>query len=180
MDVIDLQTTCTTYACCQKYLSKDGKVKIQLWFGLWCLIMRHQIWCRLAINMNSDSYCSVLEADLNGFVLSTVGGTFLFQYGIATCQTSSPTKPRLDAKDLVTTPWPAKLQELNPIGNLWSRLARSLYKNQRQFDTGDELEKCILESWSNISLIIIRSFFQFMQTRYVAAINNGGKICAIK
>ena len=45
--------------------------------------------------------------------------------------------------------WPAKPADLNIIENVWSILARAVYKYARQFETLDDLKECLLIEWRN-------------------------------
>lgn len=46
--------------------------------------------------------------------------------------------------------WPAKRSDLNPIDNLWGILSRSVYVNQRQLHSIEELQHYVTQCWEEM------------------------------
>lgn len=116
-------------------------------------------------------YCNALE------FIQKVGHTFIFQRENATCHTSDITKNWSDTNYFDTLPWLAKSSDSNLVQNIWCILAPSVYKNQHQFTTFDDLETCMLQIWNNNSLSTVRELYLSLRTECVSDRENGrGKV----
>lgn len=71
--------------------------------------------------------------------------------------------------------WPAKSPDMNIIENVWSILAREVYKEGRQFNNKDELKKAITAAWQNIPQAKIESLYDSLPRRIIALHDAKGK-----
>jgi len=54
---------------------------------------------------------------------------------------------------------------LNPMENIWSKLARKVYQNNMQYQTVNELQTAILQGWTEIDECIRKSLINSMANR---------------
>lgn len=71
--------------------------------------------------------------------------------------------------------WPAKSSDMNIIENVWSILAREVYKEGRQYSNRDELKKSIVAAWKNIDHSKIRKLYHSLPRRMIALYDAKGK-----
>lgn len=57
--------------------------------------------------------------------------------------TAKHIKEWLNSKKIMVMNWTARSPSLDPIENMWSLLARALYREGRQFETIESLKHCI-------------------------------------
>jgi hypothetical protein len=73
--------------------------------------------------------------------------------------------------------WPALSPDLNPIENLWSVLARSVYEDNKQYHSIYELKMAILRCWEKISRGTIEKLILSMLKRCIDVLEcKGAKI----
>ncbi len=113
------------------------------WYGLSSLVVAN--W-----SINSEKYCSILEASLLPFAKEFATQDWVFRQGNATAHTARDTDTFFFDNDINVLPWPANSPELNPIENMWGILVRDVYMEQRQFNDVEELKEVILRCWDNI------------------------------
>lgn len=70
--------------------------------------------------------------------------------------------------------WPTKSPDINIIANVWSMLAREVYKNGRQFNNKAELTEAIEAAWQTISQDYIKSLFDRLPRRIIALHDSKG------
>lgn len=71
--------------------------------------------------------------------------------------------------------WPAKSPDMNIIENVWSILAREVYKNGRQCSSKIELKEAIEVAWLKISQDQIKSLYDSIPRRIKALHDAKGK-----
>src|ERR1700712_3342495 len=71
--------------------------------------------------------------------------------------------------------WPAKSPGMNIIKNIWSILAREVYKNGRHFNIKGELKEAIVLAWQNIPQAKIQSLLDSLPRRIIALHDAKGK-----
>uniref|UniRef100_A0A3Q2G3V1 Tc1-like transposase DDE domain-containing protein n=1 Tax=Cyprinodon variegatus TaxID=28743 RepID=A0A3Q2G3V1_CYPVA len=69
---------------------------------------------------------------------------------------------------------PACSPDLNPIENIWGRMAREVYKNGHQFQTVDALREAIFNTWSNVPTSLLEKLASSMPKRLFEVINKNG------
>ena len=66
--------------------------------------------------------------------------------------------------------------DLNPIENLWGRVARQVYGQGKQYDSKVSLTGAIMKSWSEIGDHTVKSLIRSMKNRCIEEIAaKGGK-----
>ena len=126
----------------QKFLVREVSVVDQLWYG-----QRFQALVVSLVfvegRMNSNSYLTMLEANLVPFLQKYWRLKFIFQQDNASIHVSSASKQWFTAKKIDLLDWPAKSPDLNIIENVWSLLAKDVYDNSRQFDNISNLKRLL-------------------------------------
>ncbi|GFW81836.1 transposable element Tcb1 transposase [Trichonephila clavipes] len=74
-------------------------------------------------------------------------------------------------------PWPARSQDLSPIGNMWSTVAHRLTQIPPPAATPDQLWQCVEAAWSTVLQEHIQSIFESMTRRVAVVISNNGGYC---
>lgn len=71
--------------------------------------------------------------------------------------------------------WSAKSPDMNIIENVWSILAREVYKEGRQYNNKDELKQAITTAWQKIPQDKITSLYDSIPRRIIALHDAKGK-----
>lgn len=71
--------------------------------------------------------------------------------------------------------WPSKSPDMNIIENVWSILARKVYKGGRQYNNKNELKEAITAVWQNIPQAKIQSLYASLPRRIIALHDAKGK-----
>jgi len=124
---------------------------------------------------NSQAYCATLENYLLPFSKSKHEGGFIFMQDNAAIHKSSLMKRWFEEHQTLLLDHPALSPDLNPIENCWGILARSVYKEGKQYQSIAELKESILGSWNGIELSTIRYliYSEIIRLRDVL-LNRGG------
>ncbi|GMF26489.1 unnamed protein product [Phytophthora lilii] len=89
--------------------------------------------------------------------------------------TSKYTKAWLDNQDFADLPWPSLSPDLNPIENVWCKLARLVYPSGKQYQSKEELTKAILKAWDQTKLPYLNTLVDSMPDRCAAILRDLGK-----
>jgi transposase len=89
----------------------------------------------------------------------------VFQQDNASINTAIITRQMFEEHRMNVLPWPANSPDLNPIENLWGKLAREVYKNGRQYDSLNGLKNAIIREWKIVPLSYIENLIQNMNKR---------------
>ena len=95
---------------------------------------------------------------------------YTFQHDIALMHTSMETNQWFEDHNVNFLDWPVLSPDLNPIENAWRMLARSVYKDQRQFSSVEELQAQIQLSWDEMDREYLKTLIQSMQKRCIDVI----------
>jgi len=71
--------------------------------------------------------------------------------------------------------WPPLSPDLNPMENVWGLLARTIYKDGRQYQNVQALQQAITESWDKLPIDDIRHIIDSMPQRIFELISNRGR-----
>jgi transposase len=71
--------------------------------------------------------------------------------------------------------WPACSPDLNPTENIWGQLVRTIYAENKQYRTIDELKIAIRTAWDQLSLQTLRNHVDSMPNRIFQVINRNGE-----
>lgn len=124
--------------------------------------------------LDSVTYQGVLRKHLVPFLKKFRRQDLVFQQDNATCHVSRSTTAFLDANNIQVMKWPACSPDVNPIENMWGILVRSIYKDNRQYQTVNELKCAILDAWQSISQETIDNLINSMPNRIFDIITNRG------
>lgn len=130
--------------------------------------------CVVRGNQDSAKYCKVLQRGLLPFAAETLGERWTFQQDNASTHRSNYTKNWFESKEVDVMYWPAKSPDLNIIENLWGILARSVYREGRQFDNVEDLKQAIKLSWNSIDETTIKTLYKSLTNRCVEVIEKKG------
>lgn len=126
--------------------------------------------------LNSIAYTQILEQHLIPYANIHYNDNYLYQQDNATPHVSQHSRAWFAAHNIWLIDWPARSPDLNPIENLWSILARKVYRNgQRQFDSVDELKLAIVESWGEIQVETLTTLVESMSQRCLDCVATQGK-----
>ena len=120
--------------------------------------------------MNSNSYLTMLEANLVPFLQKYRRLKFIFQQDNASIHVSSASKQWFTAKKIDLLDWPAKSPDLNIIENVWSLLAKDVYDNSRQFDNISQLKEAIEKAWGRFSVEKLKKLYDSCHRRMISVI----------
>ena len=124
--------------------------------------------------MNSNSYLTILEANLVPFLQKYRRLKFIFQQDNASIHVSSASKQWFTAKKIDLLDWPAKSPDLNIIENVWSLLAKDVYDNSCQFDNISQLKEAIEEAWGRLSVEKLKKLYDSCHRRMIFVIQRKG------
>lgn len=133
--------------------------------------------CELAVvptKMNSEDYIRILESHLEPYLQQYDHLELTFQQDNASVHSSKVTKTYLQRSGINVMNWPAVSPDLNPIENVWGILVREIYDDGKQYNTVDELEVAIRNSWRTISTQTLQNLSQSMPNRIFQVINRNG------
>ena len=77
--------------------------------------------------------------------------------------------------DVDVLPLPARSPDQNIAENLRGILARSVYKDNKQFRSKEELKEAILRAWNNISISTTQKLYDSMPKRCTDVIERKGQ-----
>lgn len=102
--------------------------------------------------MDSKEYINVLERNLLPFLKQYEDEDWIFQQDNASIHSSKATKQWLTNKNIQVLDWPACSPDQNPIENLWGKLVKIVYANNRQFQSISSLKMAIQRAWQSLTL----------------------------
>ncbi|KAH9135181.1 hypothetical protein AeRB84_019305 [Aphanomyces euteiches] len=127
---------------------------------------------------DSNNYCETLSKYLLPFLTELQENHDIpepiFQHDNASIHSSRATTSFLEGANIMALVWPAKSPDLNVIENVWGVLARSVYRNGRQFSSKEELEAQILKSWEQVSVSYLETLVNDMPTRMAEVVIRAG------
>lgn len=129
----------------------------------------------LSLNQNSSKYINALEKTLLPFARKNHANKYIFQQNNASIHRSRFTKDWLLARNIPLMTWPVHSLDLNPIENLWARLARRVYANGRQFSFLSELKTSVSLEWNNISLEECYNLMRSIKRQCARVLERGGR-----
>jgi len=126
-------------------------------------------------NQNSSKHIQTLWDYLIPFVEDCHAGDWTLQQDGASVHRSHETQGWLAANEIDVLEWPAKSPDLNPIENLWGIMARRVYKGCRQFQSVEELEECVMETWFDLRSQYLTKLVESMPRRMGEVIRMQGR-----
>lgn len=128
--------------------------------------------------MNSKKYIQLLTTamlPLKNQTAAAANATAIFQQDKASIHRSAETTAWFQQQNIDVLDWPTSSPDVNPMENLWGILAREVYRDNRQFQTVEELRDAILQEWNGMSQDTVRAVIDSMPNRIFQVIQANGK-----
>jgi transposase len=156
--------------CEKKIFSKrqGGGQGVMVWGAI--SVRRQSKLCFINQRINSESYQQVLENHL----LPIYQPGDVFQQDNAPPHASYSTRQWFIDHEIEVLPWPSLSPDLNPIENVWSMLAKAVYKDGKQFESVEELKKSVEKEWKKLSMASVRNLIFSMNNRVFKCIHRHG------
>jgi hypothetical protein len=124
----------------------------------------------------TSKYIQTLQNSLIPFAQIVHPAGYVFQQDGASIHRAKWTKEWLDSQQIAVMDWPAKSPDLNPIKNVWGKLARTVYDNGMQYGTKEELKKAIEDAWNDLDPNYLKQLVQTMDKRCIQVIERKGVV----
>jgi transposase len=124
--------------------------------------------------MNSESYTTLLEANLLPCAQRIAGQNFTFQQDGAPCHRSRHTINWLRERNIQVLEWPAYSPDLNIIENLWGIMSQRVYADGARFRDVQSVETVCQRVWREIDQELINNLFESLPRRLNEVIDNRG------
>lgn len=124
--------------------------------------------------MNSQTYLEMLEYALDEFADDVGGPGFIFQQDNAAVHSAKVVKEYFSLTSTPVLEWPSRSPDLNPVENLWGRMAQKVYENGRQYNTVNNLKQSIQDVWKNLEMDYLQNLINSMPSRIFEVIRNKG------
>lgn len=126
--------------------------------------------------MNAQQYQEMVGPQIDQYATDCAGPDYKFQQDNAPIHVARSTLRYFEENGVeIFDGWPSKSPDMNIIENVWSILAREVYKNCRQFNTKAELKEAIEAAWPNIPQDKIRLLYDGVPRRIIALHDAKGK-----
>lgn len=126
--------------------------------------------------MNAVAYQRMIAHHLPAYGNNLAGPGWKFQQDNAPIHVARSTMAFFkETKINILDKWPPKSADMNIIENLWSILAREVYRNNRQYANQKELKVSIVKAWHNISQRQIQKLFDSLPRRMQELSDKKGK-----
>lgn len=124
---------------------------------------------------NSKDYQETLKEHLLPFTGVAHPDRFVFQQDGASIHRSRSTLTWLNDHNITVLDWPSRSPDLNPIENVWGRLARAVYDNGKQYQSVEELQQAIAHAWHDLDPNYLKTLVNSMKDRCLAVLTSNGK-----
>lgn len=126
--------------------------------------------------MNAEQYQAMIGPQIDQYAVECAGPDWKFQQNNAPIHVARSTLTYFEEYGMdLFDGWPAKSPDMNIIENVWSILAREVYKDGRQFNNKTELKEAIELAWPNIPQAKIQSLYDSLPRRILALHDAKGK-----
>lgn len=130
----------------------------------------------ISTRMNAIQYQEMVSPHFPAYGYECAGLDWQFQQDNAPIHVARSTLTDFGQRGMnVFGGWPAKSPDMNIIENVWSILAREVYKNARQYNNKNELNEAITAAWQNIPQTKIESLYNSLPRRIIALHDAKGK-----
>ena len=126
--------------------------------------------CFCQNTINAAGYQRILNDHFLPFYES---GDFLVQDN-APIHSARTTSEWLNRNNVHTIAWPSRSPDLNLIENVWSILARNVYKNNKHYHCLQDLKQAILYEWEHLDSNVITKLISSMPDRIFYCIQGKG------
>jgi len=126
--------------------------------------------------MDAPYYQEVLNIGLLDCAQRIGGRNFIFMQDNAPIHTAGSTMAWLDDHNIRVLPWPPRSPDMNPIENVWGRMAQIVYANGKQYASLEELHPALTAAWAEIGADYRHTLYHSVPTRLEEVIDAGGMI----
>ena len=103
--------------------------------------------CLMRGRQNTSCYFKVMNDYLLPFADDFMPLRLIYQQDNAPIHVSSMARSWFSSNGFNLMQWHSRSLDLNPIENVWGKLARRVYMNNRQFNTVRKLTNCVFQEW---------------------------------
>lgn len=126
--------------------------------------------------MNAQQYQNMVLPHFPAYGYECAGLGWKFQQDNAPIHVARSSLAQFEERGVhLFDKWPAKSPDMNIIENVWSMLAREVYKNGRQFNNKAEVKEAIELAWQNLPQAKIQSLYDSLPRRIIALHDAKGK-----
>lgn len=119
--------------------------------------------------MNAEHYQNMVGPHFPAYGFELAGLGWIFQQDNAPIHRARSTLSYFRDRNIgLLEPWPSKSPDLNIIENLWSILARRVYRHGRHYNSKQELKDSIVREWNDINQATVQNLYHSMQRRMIA------------
>jgi len=98
----------------------------------------------------------------------------IFQHDNSPCHNNKTIKQYFDDQNIPVLQWPAQSPDLNITENVWSFLSDLVYANGKQYQSKNELEAAVIQSWNLVNLLTIQRLYISIPKRLVECLCKKG------
>ena len=151
---------------------QSGGGSVMVWAGFCAHGKTMLIFCEGTVN--AEFYTDILENALLPFFHLNQHLPLKFQQDNASIHSARHTQHWINDNDIPIIEWPSKSPDLNPMENLWGYLVRQVYKDNKQYNTRDELKTAIGRAWDELPIEVMNNHINSMPRRVQAVIDARG------
>lgn len=131
----------------------------------------------ISTRMNAIQYQEMVGPHFPAYGYECAGLRWQFQQDNAPIHVARSTLADFERRGISIFPnWPSKSPDMNIIENIWSVLARDVYKEGRQYNNKDELKEAIEAAWQNIPQEKIQKLYDSLPRRIISLHDAKGKL----
>ena len=126
-------------------------------------------------NYTAKDYCEMVESKILPLLGLHFGTScYVWQHDNASIHNANETKRFFERHQIQLLPWPTKSPDLNPVENFFGEITRRVYKNNRQFNSIDELWAKIDEVAGDIKADFYGNLYRSLPERCIETIEKQG------
>ena len=125
--------------------------------------------------ITADAYIDMLENDFFKMVDEDLLENLIWMHDNAPPHVAAKTKAYLERNRIVTMEWLPMSPDLNPIENIWSLMAKEVYKEEKVYKNTTDLWDAVVAAWLAIPLETFQNLYNSMTSRMIKVIKEKGE-----